>query len=325
MNTLDAPRPSQFSTGSTPLRSAYNCVFAAMYNHLVQDHRLSLRIESLYITKSLLQLWQFDGLLCPFLPEEMVRSFMRGTGLRMTFPDVGNVESALAFARDHLARRRVLSVAVNLRYDVLEPLTFDNDFWHLQLMVEPLVDGGFRMYDQFEDKFFVYTEDRMRLAIDTGFNRRISGQFTPFMVIEVDDLEGTAAKLAEAGETNAQVQAALRDYPLKHNLDHAVQSVRHLRRYATERPSAEVMYRVMNYHLIIQKSREALIDALVVRGLAPPEFTATLVERWSQVRALLGVILMRRDLGEFDRLEDVYRQLIELEEGVFRSLGECSP
>jgi len=307
-----------------PLKGGFNCVIATMCNYLETVHGIPADVGTVSFNRSYFKVIHADGCLMTVSPEEVSLEFLRDVGADFVYPSFAGLPDAWAYIDWHLANRGVLPVSINLRYDILDPLPFDNDYWHFHLIVarEP---GGFRMFDQFENEYYFMPEQQLGLAIDTPFNYRFDGKFTPFLL--TDCMEAAAdvrRKVQGKRRGGAELAAFAADYPLEDNLQAGVSFIRGLHRYTAGRPSETDMYRLMNYHHVIIKCRDMFQTALEQAGWTDVQPVRQLREQWETYRHLLGMALARRTAEEFDRLETAYTQLITNENALLRSLSARS-
>jgi len=301
----------------SPYACAFNCVTAAIYNYMRLVLKFEFPLERMYPMKQMLAFQSYEDYLITVPPEAMLRDFLQQCGAELEFPELRDIEDAFLYAQEHLQNKGPLSVNVNLRHDVLEPLPFDNDFWHYQLIIGILENGSFDMYDQFEDEGFVYSRQRLSLAMDTPFNYRFERGLTPFMQVKVLDKAHTARKLSECNQIISDLLIGIENYPLEQNIEHGLSCLSRLARFAHEQPGPESIYRVMNSHQIIIKCRQAIVRYLISLDIDASDVLRTIVPRWMQYKDVLGLSLMRRSVSEFARLRDKYCELIEYEKNTF--------
>jgi hypothetical protein len=307
------------------LVSSYNCVLATIYNYMVDIYGYKFPIESMYITPLILEFGRIDGFLSIYSPEHVVRDFLGSINAELKFPDMKSVDEAISFADKHLQQKGVVPVNINLRYDILDPLPFDNDYWHFHLIVERVSTYQFRMFDQFENEYYLVTEEHLKKAIDTDFNYRPASGFTPFMFVNVPKSRqvSTFEKLGALQVGWHELASVIEHYPFRHNIEQGLMSISDLTRYQTEKPSAEVMYRILNYILIIAKSREAYIQCLEktldISGYQRQQAQDmhSVHQRWMEFRNMLGMALTRGRPDGFIGLEHQYKALIEYEFDTF--------
>lgn len=310
--------------------SAYNCVLATIYNYLADVYGYKFAVESMYIQPPILELSQIDGFLATSSPEAVVRNFLESIGAELRFPDMKSPDQAIEFADEHLRRKGAVPVSINLRYDILEPLPFDNDYWHFHLIVARVSSREFRMFDQFENEYYLVAEEHLKKAIDTPFNYRLAPGFTPFMLVHVpmERQASTARKLAARRVGWPELAAVIEHYPLQNNIRQGLEAIGQMNRYGTVKPDAEAKYRSMNYSLIIAKSREAYIRALekALDSSGCPVWVAQdihhVYRRWMEYRNALGMALTRGRAEGFMGLEHEYRALIEYEHETLKRVLE---
>ncbi|MCG7408926.1 hypothetical protein MH117_16025 [Paenibacillus sp. ACRRX] len=297
------------------LVTTYNCVIATIYNYLSHVQKLEFELEALIFSPPFFKLVNsYDGFLTSAPFEEVVTPFLQQADCHMVFPNVSSPQAAMMYAHEHLRTKGIMPVAINLRYDVLEPLPFDNDAWHIHIIVGREGTDRFKMYDQFEDKYYVVDEQHLMKAIDTPFNYRNTGQFTPFMQMDVTDREATQRKLSASGTGLSSLRHAVEHYPLHINLHMGSVFLDGISRYAVERPKDSDIYKLMNYPHIICKSRHFVAEYMK-RCMGGVKLTGLeqLQSGWERFRRLLGMALHRQEREAFIRLAQEYEQLIYLE------------
>lgn len=305
----------------TDVRAAYNCVIAAVYNYMRCVHRLPATLDSFCLHPHFFRLYAFDGFLSPSPPNEIACDYLRRIGGEMTFPPVRDLDDAIRFIDVHLERSGVLPVNINLRYDILDPLPFDNDFWHFHLIIGRKDPNTLQMYDQFEDVFYEVQVDHLRKAIDTPFNYRMGKGFTPFMTITFADMEYSRSMLVTPGREERAIEEMVDGYPLADNTAIGRSFIRGLQRYLGRKPNEDDMYRLINFHQIILLSRRTVLDVLSMKGIIPLEAANQVYRQWEQYKNALGMALVRSSKEEYDRLEEQFQHAIDTEHAVLRGAG----
>ncbi|XID93873.1 hypothetical protein ACF3MZ_04925 [Paenibacillaceae bacterium WGS1546] len=295
------------------LFSTYNCVLASVYNYLKQIHGLNPSIEAICLQPSMLLLHGVDGFVSISSPLSLAETYLDGIGAAIEFPAFDGIDEALAYASAHLASSGGLPFSINLRYDVLEPLPFDNDLWHFHWMAGREDDGSYRMFDMYENEYYRMERSRLRLAIDTPFNYRDDGKFKPFMVVRAPDLDAARMKMESGADFGRQLRNTASAYPLDVNREVWNNGLAFLRRFIREKPDPGSMYRAMNFAQILTRCRSVIWDSLRERGLSDLPEVRLWRERWLLYRSVLGIALSRRTDEEFDRLEASFGPLIDLE------------
>ncbi|GMK37004.1 hypothetical protein PCCS19_00570 [Paenibacillus sp. CCS19] len=323
------------------LFSTYNCVLASVYNYLQGIHKLTPSLEAICYEPSLFALHSIDGIAAIAHPLHIAEQYLARIGAEIVFPSFDGVDEALAYADTHLALKGGLSFSINLRYDVLEPLPFDNDLWHFHWMAASpntpdgpdLVrstsvpdairgTGRYLMFDQYENEYYRMDEERLRQAIDTPFNYRMNGRFTPFMEIHLTDPAYTMARMEADTDMRSRLASAVAKYPFELNQGIWHACLNGLRRYVTDKPDQGDVYRYMNFAQIIMRCREVVWHYLVREGLGTFEPLRQWRDGWTQYRTVLGITLNRRTADEISRLIDNYEGLIELEQRALTAIVE---
>ncbi|PWW06549.1 hypothetical protein DFQ01_103453 [Paenibacillus cellulosilyticus] len=322
------------------LFSTYNCVLASVYNYLEGVHKLTPSLEAICFEPSLFALHSVEGIAAIAHPLHIAERYMARIGADIAFPAFDDIDEALAYADEHLALRGGLSFSINLRYDVLEPLSFDNDLWHFHWMVasprtrtgpdlvrsivpEPIRGtGDYLMFDQYENEYYRMDEVQLRHAIDTSFNYREDGRFKPFMEIHLPDPTRTKALMEADTDMRGRLAAAVERYPLALNQDVWNACLKELDRYAMEKPDQGAIYRYMNFAQIMIRCREVVWQYLDREGLGDFEPLQQWRNGWTQYRSVLGITLSRRTADEFRRLVDNYEGMIELEHYALAAIVE---
>lgn len=322
------------------LFNTYNCVLASVYNYLEGIHKLTPSLEAICFEPSLFALHSVEGTASIAHPLHIAEQYLARIGADIVFPVFDGLDDALAYADEHLALRGGLPFSINLRYDVLEPLPFDNDLWHFHWMVasprtpegpdhvrsivpESITGtGGYLMFDQYENEYYRMDEDRLRHAIDTPFNYREDGCFTPFMEIHLPDPSRTRAQMEADTDMRSRLVAAVERYPIALNQSVWHECLLELDRYALEKPDQGAIYRYMNFAQIIIRCREVVWNYLEREGLAAFEPLKHWRNSWTQYRSVLGITLSRRTAEEFRRLAVSYEGLIDLEHRALEAVVE---
>lgn len=292
-------------------KSAFSCTTAAVYHHLKHVHKLDIELESVNSFKQFMALSCVNSFLVPPEPQVLIDDFLKKIDARLAFDDMVNVDQAMDFACSHLQHHGPLSANVNLRYDVLEPLSFDNDYWHFQLIIGSNTDNSFNMYDQFEDAYFIYENDRLRKAIDTQYNYRFENRFTPFLSIDIDDKKKTQELINQNADlTSELVYYCIDNYPLDQQIESAKCFVDRIMQERIKQASSELTYRSLNTLSIIAKSRKVVSDHIEkhykeqsIADKNSQKEVKQLPEIWSHFKHVFGIALMRGTKEELERVE----------------------
>ncbi|MBK9991858.1 MAG: hypothetical protein IPP19_14265 [Verrucomicrobia bacterium] len=268
------------------------------------------------IGPSFFALYDFDGRMTAEHPELVAQRFLNRIGAEFDFRGVGTLQAALDYLDDHLATQGVLPLSINLRYSVLDPTRFDNDCWNFQLVVKRLPDGSYRMFDMYHGSYYEASRARIQSMIDTPFNYRHEGRFTPFMQIAIKDAERTREALAQF-DVQTATREAIDNYPFVENQAHGLRALNTLReRFLTpdEPPGLfDDIYRVMGFLMVIIKGRTQFVDHLREIGWEPGRDLEELGNRWNTFAHSVAMTMGRRSSAEYDRLVASYEELITWE------------
>lgn len=297
------------------LQSTYNCVLASVYNYLTQVYPISFQLEMMLLDPEYLSVKHGYKKMISAHPKDMAQRFLTEIGGRMVFPDASNMEGALLFADRHLQEKGILPVAINLRYSVLDPAPFDNDVWNFQLLVERMDRHHYAMFDMFHGTSYTVHVEHLQRMIDTPFNYRHEGQFTPFMTIELAQLAHTQQVLRE-GHALERLLAALEAYSSEQNRHEGSEFIKVIRSSYLDTPSISLydeIYRVMGFQIIIAKSREQFLHSAASIGIPLTKQDRELVTRWETFNHLVAMTISRKNGLEYDRLLQMYEELIAYE------------
>ncbi|GMK37005.1 hypothetical protein PCCS19_00580 [Paenibacillus sp. CCS19] len=251
------------------LTGAYNCVLASIYNSLQINSKLLFPIQSMVIAPQLLRLYNWNHWLSSPPPLDIADPFLERIGAELHFPITGGLDGAVRSARERLRQGEVIPASINLRYSHFDPAPFDNDFWNFQLLTAVTDEGNFLMFDMYHAESYEVDESRLRNMIDTAFNYRHAGAFTPFMEVVVQDHEH-AWNVLQCMDEQALMMSVVRDYDAGANLAAGqLWLARMQEHFATVEPDrmyAEV-YRLMGHLMLILKSRTQFIQAAAALGL----------------------------------------------------------
>ncbi|MCD1259609.1 hypothetical protein B5M42_012280 [Paenibacillus athensensis] len=307
------------------LKPAFNCVLASVYNTLADVHGLRFAPEAVFMAPNYFELGHFDGKLVGLHPEGAARQFLTRIGTDMAFPAMDGREGAVAFAKRFVREQGVLPAAINLRYSVLDPTNFDNDYWNFQLIVD-WAEDRFVMYDQYHGELYKVEDSYLGQMIDTAFNYRQQGRFTPFLVIPVADPQEAQAAL-DRDHLPALALAAIRAYDPQISLRVGrAFAARMQELYLEPAPGMNLhdeIYKIMGHQILITKSRQQFAEWAGQAGLKPDALEAlqSLVARWDLVNMMVPMTVGRRSAAEYERLLEEYEKLISLEATVLEQVG----
>jgi|GEM_PF-1863289 len=308
------------------LKPAFNCVLASVYNALADVHGLRFPLEAVFMAPNYFELGHFDGKLVGLHPEGAALQFLARIGAELAFPDMDGRDGAVAFAKRYVRERGVLPAAINLRYSVLDPTNFDNDYWNFQLVVD-WTEDRFVMYDQYHGEFYKVEDRYLGQMIDTSFNYRHAGSFTPFLVIPVADPQAAQAAL-NRDSLHALALAAVAAYEPERSRQVGRAFVERMQElYLEPAPGVNLhdeIYKIMGHQILIAKSRQQFASWAEQAKLDPPALEAlqALVARWDLVNMMVPMTVGRRSAAEYARLLEEYDKLISLETSVLRQVGE---
>lgn len=305
------------------LTGAYNCVLASIYNALRINGRLDFSIQTMVVVPQLFRLHNWNHWLSSPPPMDIAEPFLERIGTELQFLDTGGLDAAIEYARERLRQGEVLPASINLRYSHFDPTPFDNDFWNFQLLTGVTEEGGFLMFDMYHAEPYEVNEARLRSMIDTGFNYRHEGSFTPFMELVVRCHEHAQSILREMDDRSGML-AAVTDYHADANLAagqlwlERLQA--HFAKVESDQFHAEV-YRLMGHLMLILKSRTQFIQTATAMGLHGDEDDA-FDEGWNTFVHAVPMNLFRRSEEAYGDMLTVYRELIGRErEGLTRIKG----
>ncbi|GIQ68863.1 hypothetical protein DUZ99_19355 [Xylanibacillus composti] len=295
-------------------KSAYNCMLASLYHLLKHNHKLQLEFESIVLQETLLHLYHYHLYLLPESPEVTAERFAERIGIRLCYPDVGNPEEALDFACRKLAQGFVVPVNINLKYDILTPLSFDNDMMHYHLITGRGQGERLKMYDQFEDVHYEMSAAHLKKAIDTAYNRRFRSRFTPFMQIEFTHPPLFVQEQLQRFRVRPSMLAAIAcGYPYEQNLQNGKAAMMAMKRFTAAAPTAEEKYKYMNFQDIVVRIRLLFCETARRFGYPPTGELEEWLDRHYAFKRSLGLALVRRKLEDWRRLESELTELLAFE------------
>ncbi|WP_028545848.1 hypothetical protein [Paenibacillus taiwanensis] len=293
------------------LVSTYNCILASVYNYITQAYPLSFQLETLLFNPDFLKLQHLYTKLLLSHPYDVSKRFVTEIGGTIEFPNVRDVAGAVAYADTHLQHTGVLPIAINLKYSVLDPAPFDNDFWNFQMVVERSDEQHFIMFDMFHGTKYTVNMHHFSNMIDTPFNYRNEGEFTPFMIIHIPDVEHTRHLLLQTNITD-RLLGALQAYSPAHNLAEGCAFIEYIRNAFLKEEVTDLhdeVYRIMGFQIIISKSREQLLNSAAAIGIPITEEDRELVKWWETFRLQLAMTINRREAEGYEHLLWMYRDL----------------
>lgn len=179
------------------------------------------------------------------------------------------------------------------------------------------------MFDMYHAKAYEVKEEQLRDMIDTPFNYRHQGMFTPFMSIKAPDRERTRSLLANDDGRSALL-AAIDGYDAAASLKTGERWCGELRRTFEEVREEDFhaeVYKLMGHLMLIWRSRAYFMACLRNRGLPDSEDMA-LDEEWNAFVHAVPRSLYRRSSEEYEALLERYRKLIALERELLAAAKE---
>ncbi|PWW06550.1 hypothetical protein DFQ01_103454 [Paenibacillus cellulosilyticus] len=293
------------------LTGAYNCVLASIYNALRINCRLEFPIQTMVVVPQLFRLYNWNHWLSSPPPMEIAEPFLARIGADLGFPETKGLDDAIQQARERLRQGEVIPASINLRYSYFDPTPFDNDFWNYQLITGVTKEDRFLMFDMYHAEAYEVDEARLRSMMDTSFNYRNAGAFTPFMELIVRSDEHAHAVLQGMNDQVGML-AAVTAYDADANLEAGQlwldRLQAHLAKVESDQFHAEV-YRLMGHLMLILKSRTQFIQAAATMGLYGDADDA-FDEGWNTFVHAVPMNLFRRSHEAYSDMLTAYRELI---------------
>ncbi len=304
-------------------KSTYNCMLASLYHLLKHNQRLRIDFTTIALQDTLLHLYHHHMYLLPESPESTAERFAACIGARLHYPDVTDPDTALDYAYRQLDSGRILPVNINLRYDILTPLPFDNDIMHYHLITGRASGDRLQMYDQFENIHYEVDASHLKLAIDTAFNRRFHSRFTPFMTVAFTrPMRFVQEQLLLLQAQPAVLGAVARNYPYAHNLRNGQAAVKAMSRFAAAAPTAEEKYKYMNFQDIIVRIRGLFCETASQFGYPRNGELDEWLVRHHAFKRSFGLALVRRKQEDWRTLESEIVQLLDYERHVLAGIAD---
>lgn len=301
------------------LKYAYNCVSAAIYNLLKVNYNLQFSFEFMSMSPKFFELFVDEGRLSCGSPIQLCSEFLSQFNAKLYYPDMIDVYGAIDFARKYLERRGVLPVSINLKYDAVYPKTFDDDHWHFHLIVRTEDDGRYTLFNLFNGEYYTIGEAHLAKLIDTSFNYRYEKQFTPFMLLLLEDYKEAEAFLTSEDKQGEMLSKIWRSYPLEANLDEGRDYLNELAAFISSAVrNPHFVHQVLDFQQIITRSRELLLDSLQFTEGGEGDAFRKIVQAWDDFRNKLAMALMRRDADELARLHQIYENIVQFEYNTLR-------
>ncbi len=310
----------------TNLHTSYNCVLASVYNILVNNAGLTFPFACLCVSPQFFKLEAVanEPLLVSEHPEQTMLHFLRRIGAEAVYPNIGSVDDAPAFAEAYLAKHAVLPFFINLRYSVLDPAPYDNDYWNVQLLVgRDEAHGHWLAYDTFHGESYTLEQEQFRMMIDTPFNYRMDSGFSPFLTIELGDLEGCRRELNRMTEASSIIDALTR-YPLEANLEAGQSFVTQLRTMYMKddgRNLHDEIYKIIGFQRILIKQREQIGAFAETLGYTHAHRFRELAQAWDTFSYGIAMAISRHEREGFDKLAVEFEALIRREFEEAEELG----
>jgi len=296
--------------------SGYNCVLLAVYNNLRNVYKLDFDFCLLGLPKNYFQLYVYSSGLTNGLPHETAQQFLQKIDANMCFPDTGSLDGAIEFVNSQLNNHKAVAAAINLRYSVLDPTDFDSDAWNFQLITGIEKDGSYSMFDMFHGKHYQVDEAYLKTMIDTGFNYRHNGQFTPFLQIALPGAK-QSQQVLDTITPYTHLSEVLLTYNLTQMLSIVEPFIERLKaKGQSELKKGELyneIYRLMGSQMILIKGRAQLISSLIQHSFNLPADMQILSDRWTQFSHLIPMTLGRNDSAEYERLQKMLIALFHFE------------
>ncbi|MFD2671161.1 hypothetical protein [Marinicrinis sediminis] len=300
----------------------YNCMLASVYNVMTCNHQYRFEFESMVMQQQMFHVYYRDHFLLPESPEVTIDRFVAQAGARIVYPEVGDVYGAIRFADQRLQLGEIVPVNINLRYDILDPLPFDNDIMHYHLIVGRLDEDHYEMFDQFENERYQVRISHLQKAIDTPFNYRFGTGFTPFLCIEYElDTKSVQQRLQTASVDASTYTGIVQAYPLAHNLREGRAYAESFMQFADRKPDAMEKYKYSNFHDVISRSRMIFVEAMSRLGYPHAEHLHRLTELHLTFKNMLGIALVRRSPQDLQQITDKLEQMFLDEHHLLMEMG----
>lgn len=297
------------------LQSSYNCVLSSVYNYLMFVHNEQFPFEYLYLTEDFFEFRHYNGCLTAQHPEKVSLRFLDQAGFRMVFPAIPDLEQEIFdFVDAHINDNGPLPMGINLRYSILDPTNFDQDYWNFQMIIKPENTRMYRMFDAFHGKFYEMDKAHLLRAIRTSFNYRLEGKFTPFMVLERISTEPISRAIQIA--IPQLVYSAVEGYSLeKQNMevDKFIETLKERYLYHNVSSLYNEIYRVMGSQIIIANSRKCFLKTLQSVGYYRPGKMAEWITEWEKLNMSVAGTISRRRTEEYRSLKNKFCEVLDAE------------
>jgi hypothetical protein len=298
------------------LQSSYNCVLSGVYNYLMLVHNEQFPFEYIYLTEDFFGFIHYDGCLVAQHPEKVSLSFLNQAGFEMVFPAIpaGSGQEVFDFVDTHLLDKGPLPMAINLRYSVLDPTNFDQDYWNFQMIVKSENRYGYKMFDMFHGKYYEMDKEHLQKAIRTSFNYRLEGEFTPFMILKRINAEPVSSVIQTS--IPELVRSAIKAYNLEKQKEEVDKFLEELKeRYLNHKATSlyNKIYRVMGYQVIIANSRKQFLKTLQSAGCYQKGKLDEWISEWEKLNQSVAGTIGRRSIDEYRSLRDKFYKVLNAE------------
>lgn len=297
------------------LTSAYNCVYASIYNYLKYAQGFDFDFFALGALPGFFDINAVNGRLVSQRPEENVCQFLDGLNAHLVFDDIKSTHNIKNYLHKRLIQDRVVPAAINLRFSVLDPTRFDNDYWNFQIICKALDNDEYEMFDPFHGKYYSVTAQHLCNMVDTDFNYRFGGQFTPFPSVAFDNIDKAREK-TKVFDTISQIESVLLSYNREKNLAGVRNSFQQLRdRYLNGSDQYNMhneIYQLMGFLILVVKSREFFAEHCSSLIDKDSEISS-LANTWQSLMKIFPVSIGRRDRQTYNNLEQRMLEIIDKE------------
>ena len=311
------------------LQPAFNCLLGCFYNELTIRHGLRFPLEKWLLRPDYFQVIHcvvhgYSKLSGPH-PGDLIEQFLHDFPvIRTVVPEFRDVNQAVSYARDFIGKHGFIAAAHNLKHAPFETTTYDSDSWNYLLLTEITEKGECRVYSPYNNEYAEVSAGQLEFMLDTAFNYRHAGKFTPYMYWECEDTQSIQNAMDRLDELELY-RSAVQNYPLEFNLHEGriyTDSLKVMREHIPPEQIRMQVNEIHAFHRILLRSRQDLSGFLRRLGIEAGKEIDYLVKKWTRFNHLVALAILRNSGEEYERLYPQFEELIREEERLLKRLPD---
>lgn len=293
---------------------AYSCLLAGIYNYFRIVKKLDFHFAHVGMRENFFEIDNWDHILGGQNPQTTVKSFLSAISASFKFQNLIDVDKALIHIRKTVDNQGIVAIGANPNYITVSDASHHDDYWNFQLVVDYKKNGGYTLFNMFHGKYYDIETKHFINMIDTNFNYRHKGEFTPCMDFTFDNYEKTCQIINNFNDRE-HLLTLVDSYNFEGNMGAVKKLTSQLESTHNNNVSIaeKEIYQLKDFLLSVKKSRLQFFS--FVRHVLPTDIEILFEweQLWSSLTNTIVIIIMRQKISEYQRLQEKLTELVYFE------------